>query len=350
MYDSSVWSVSLGRWSGVRVRLHVFFLLWTVATVYASTLGGGDLVWVGALSMLILFVSVLLHELGHCYAALRLGGHADQIVIGPLGGLAPVSVPHEPRYELTAALSGPIVNFAICVAVAPLLFIWSNDALLGLMPFLAPENLIEGTLFEVTLKLTFWINWILLLVNLLPAFPFDGGRVLRSILWPRVGDRQAVVWVGRAAKLVALALCVAAWWMFVREPTDAAIEAAGVAAWVPLLLMAIVLFFSANHDVARRDRSEPDEEFFGYDFSQGYTSMQRGEELSPDEQVGLLEGWRERRREAKEKARQETEKVEERRVDEILDRLHKSGMDGLSDEDREILHRVSARFRDRLRS
>ncbi len=351
MYDFSIWSVNLGRWSGVRVRLHVFFLLFVVGTIYLTTrAGSGDLVWIGALAMLILFVSVLLHELGHCYTALRLGGHADQIVIGPLGGLAPVSVPHEPQHELAAAMSGPIVNFMICLIVAPILIMMSDDSLLGLLPLLAPENLVEGTVLEVTLKLTFWLNWVLLLVNLLPAFPFDGGRALRSILWPRVGYRGAVVWVGRAAKLVALALCVAALWIYTRDRGAAEIEAAGVSSWVPLVLMAIFLFFSANHEVARRDRTEPEEEFLGYDFSQGYTSMQRSEEPSQDDEVGLIEGWRERRRESKEKARRETERIEERRVDEILDRLHKSGMEGLSDEDREILHRVSARFRDRLNS
>ena len=351
MHDFSIWSLNLGRWSGIRVRLHAFFLLFAVGTIFLSTrTGSGDMVWIGALGILILFVSVLLHELGHCYTALRLGGHAEEIVIGPLGGLAPVSVPHEAQHELITSLAGPMVNFVIWLTVAPLLFLLSDHSLMGLLSPLAPQNLVEGTPLVIGLKLTFWLNWVLVLVNLLPTFPFDGSGALRAILWPAIGYRDAVVWVSRTAKIIALGFCVIAWWTYGRELAGLEAEVTLVPSWVPLVLMAIFLFFSANHDVTKLDRAELDEELFGYDFSQGYTSLQRGEEVSPDEREGLLERWRKRRREGKEQARQEKESTEERRVDEILDRLHKVGMNSLSEEDRAILHRVSARIRDRLDS
>src|SRR6185436_12091298 len=109
-----------------------------------------------------------LHEIGHCLAAFRVGGSADQIVLGPLGGLATPHVPHEPQNELACALAGPAVNFLVCLMLAPPLAMAGADVL-GLLRPLQPKDVTEGALLLAGLKLTFWINWLLVLVNMLPA-------------------------------------------------------------------------------------------------------------------------------------------------------------------------------------
>src|SRR3954452_2743407 len=91
------WSLSLGRWAGVTVYVHVFFLLFAVLALVFSL---PDLVVAGSITVGVLLVSVLAHELGHALAALRVGGRVDAIVIGPVGGLLPPRVPDEPEVHL----------------------------------------------------------------------------------------------------------------------------------------------------------------------------------------------------------------------------------------------------------
>lgn len=345
MHDTTAWSISLGRWSGIQVRLHALFLLFGVLTIYLSTLSSDrDLVAIGLMSLAILFVSVLLHEFAHCYAALRVGGQVQEVVVGPFGGLVQPQVPHEPQSELYTALAGPVLNLFIFLATVPLLLIVGDVSLLGLLNPLRPENVVEGPLQVVFLKLTFWLNWILVLVNLLPAFPFDGGRVLRAMLWPVVGYRPAIMQVARVAKITAVLLCVAAWWMH-----DGASEAI-IPAWLPLVLIAIFLLFSAKQEVAKLDQQDYGDELFGYDFSQGYTSLERdAESTPPPSKPGPVRRWLLKRRAEREAQQRAIEAAEEGRVDDILARLHTLGMQNLSAEDRALLNRVSVRYRNRMK-
>ena len=350
MQSHSTWSVSLGRWGGVHVRLHMFFLLFAAFTLYLSWLPRAatdmtDLVWKAVGSLGILFASVVLHELGHYYAAIRLGGDGDDIVIGPLGGLTSMRPPREAPAEFVMHLAGPAVNLFFCLVCGTVLFIFpdpEHPGFPGILHPLAPQNLIDGASWCVGLKLAFWINWVLLLVNLLPAFPFDGGRALRAALSTLGTDdrsRRAAFLVGWIARITALSLLVVAWLYRADETRQL------MPVWFSLVLLAIFLFFSAKHEQEHHSDSDADNELFGYDFSQGYTSLEKSS--SPLEPAGFLERWLERRRKASLQRQRETEAEEERRVDDILVRLHEHGIDSLSDDDRSLLKRVSARYRQR---
>jgi Zn-dependent protease len=341
MSDFAAWSLSLGRCHGVRVRLHVFFLLFAVQALYmASLTEDREMIFFAAASLVILLASVILHELGHCLAAMHLGGQPEVVVLWPLGGLNPPYVPHEPQLELMTALAGPAVNLLIMLLIGPLLLAGGQD-LLGLLMPLAPANLTDGPLLLVALKLAFWINWLLVLVNLFPAFPFDGGRVLRSLLWSQFDYRLAVLWVTRTAMAFALVICFLAWWM------KDAYTAAFVPAWVPMLLFAIFLWFGAQQEEARLEYGGEDD-LFGYDFSQGYTSLERdgARARSP----GPIRRWLNDRREARIASQAAREREEEQLMDAILARLHETGVEGLSPNERTILERVSARYRNRQQS
>lgn len=348
MRDLLGWNVSLGRWAGVQVRLHFFFLVFAVLALNPQFDQAGPAF--GALALGLLFVSVLLHELGHCVAAVRMGGRAEQIVLWPFGGLTQATVPHEPRAELLTSFSGPLANLFVCVLILLPLVIWGGvpvetGGMLSFDPLTPPTSPDGAITWQLVAGLAFWINWMLFLINLLlPATPLDGGRVLRSALWPLVGYRHAALQVAWAARITGVVLCLAGWFISTRpEENGASFEYA----WVPMSLLGVFLFFSAQQDADRIREGDRDDAAFGYDFSQGYTSLERSFETSRSGGPSAMKQWFDRRREAKLERQRQQEEDEDRRVDEVLARLHEHGPAGISPEDRALLDRVSARYRNR---
>ncbi|MEX2112594.1 MAG: hypothetical protein WD845_05375 [Pirellulales bacterium] len=343
MNDSSGWSLSLGRWGRVQFRLHALFLVVAVfAFVLATHSEPSGPAAKAALAVGILFVSVVAHELGHAFAVTRVGGSVERIVIGPLGGLGGHESPREPHAELIAILAGPLVNLGLLLLTLPLLLLAGVSVPILLAP-LEPVGLTEGPWWTVALKLAFWTNWLLLVVNLLPAYPFDGARILRALLLPALDVRGACLVAVRISKLTALLLCVWAWFI-----SDAA-TAWAWPAWLPLVMLAILVYFSAAQEAVKGEESDWDEELFSYDFSQGYTSLERSSQPR-SRPPGPVLRWLHARRELRKQRRELQERDEERQVDEILSRLHASGMDGLGAKERALLQRVSARYRNRQQS
>lgn len=341
MSEFSSWSLYCGRWFRLHVRVHSTFILVAVFAMLLSTSrpAAEEAAGYGALGIGILLLSVLAHELGHCFAAVRVGGSPEQIMIGPLGGLLPAETPREPQPELITASAGPLVNLGILLLVMPM--VWaSGGQLMGLVSPFTPDKLIEGPWWVVALRLTFWVNWLLLVVNLLPAFPLDGARILRSLLLPALDYRSATQVAIRTSKLTALGVCILAY--AIHDPKAQLI----LPTWVPLVLFALFIYLSAQQEAARLDDGQWDEDLSSYDFSQGYTSLERTLEL-PGRQGSPMKRWLDKRRDVRRRRREMTEQDEERQVDEILLRLHESGMQGLTSKERALLNRVSARYRNR---
>ncbi len=337
MRDLLSWNLSLGRWGGIHVRLHVFFLLFALIALNFSW--QEQMFPFGVACLGLLLVSTLAHEFGHCAAAYHVGGGADQILLWPLGGLAHVNVSQDPQNEFVTSIVGPLVNAVACVPLGLAVTLMGGNVLTLLNPLVPPVPVgPEAITPLLVVEVAFWMNFLLAWVNLLPAFPLDGSRIWRAVLWPKTGYRTAVLLVVRAAKVVAFGLCIAAWLVHTDHPD----------AWLPLLLLAMLVFFAAKQEAERLNDSEPAESSFAYDFSQGYTSLERqmhGRSRDP----GPMRRWLDRRREERARRQQQIEQDEERRVDEILARLHSGGREGLSAEDRALLDRVSARYRGRQR-
>ena len=177
------WSITLGSIGGIAVRLHVTFLLllvWIGAGHYVA--GGAVAALTGLVLILAIFGSVLLHEFGHAIAARRFGVRTPDITLLPIGGVARLErLPDKPREELIVALAGPAVN----VVIAGLIYL----ALLaiGRPVAAAPAGFFAGALLARLLYVNLW----LVLFNLIPAFPMDGGRVLRAALAHRLGFARA---------------------------------------------------------------------------------------------------------------------------------------------------------------
>ncbi|MBY0299926.1 MAG: site-2 protease family protein [Methylobacterium sp.] len=184
------WSLPLGTVKGTVIRVHITFLLflaWIGAAAYAR--GGQESALQSVLYIVLLFLCVLLHEFGHVFAARRYGVRTPDITLLPIGGVARLErIPEDPRQELVIALAGPAVNVVIAAGLFLLLG--------GLKPGMEVDNPGIG-LFERLL----WVNLFLVVFNLIPAFPMDGGRVLRAVLAHRLGyarGTQIAAGVGQA--------------------------------------------------------------------------------------------------------------------------------------------------------
>jgi len=166
-------SLKLGEVTGIGIFVHfTFFLLIAVLGVSYYAQGGPAEALRGVGLILILFAIVVLHELGHALAARRYGIRTKDIILLPIGGIARLErIPREPVQELVVALAGPAVN----VALAGIFFVLLQVT--GL-PILASRDLAEANF----LAALFWANVLLAAFNMLPAFPMDGGRVLRALL------------------------------------------------------------------------------------------------------------------------------------------------------------------------
>ena len=178
------WSWKITRIAGIDVFVHAtFFLLvlW-VATLYWRQFGTLAAVFDGVVFILALFICVVLHELGHSLTARRYGIKTRHITLLPIGGVAALErMPDDPRQEIHVALAGPMVN----VGIALLLWLWIR--LNGVE--LTPEAIEKGELPLIFRLLI--VNIMLAVFNMVPAFPMDGGRVLRAALALRMPHLEA---------------------------------------------------------------------------------------------------------------------------------------------------------------
>lgn len=173
------WSWKISRLAGIDVYVHTTFLLlvgWFALSYWLAERSVPAMLE-GLAFLLALFASVLLHELGHALAARRFGIPTRDITLLPIGGVARLErMPEKPFEELYVALAGPAVN----VVIAAVLFV--GLAVTGALQPLAQLSLTDGNFFERLML----ANGSLVLFNLIPAFPMDGGRVVRALLASRM--------------------------------------------------------------------------------------------------------------------------------------------------------------------
>ena len=164
------WSFRLVTLAGIRVEVHVTFLLMVAGLALFQS--NSNPVWLTVGELLLMFLCVLLHELGHALAARRYGIQTREIVLLPIGGVARLErMPEKPVQEVVVALAGPGVNVMLATGLAAALLA------MGVTPEQAVERADKGML-----EFLLFANLAMLLFNLIPAFPMDGGRVLRAVL------------------------------------------------------------------------------------------------------------------------------------------------------------------------
>jgi Zn-dependent protease len=191
----------VARVAGIDIRVHPLMVLLVAAVLAASVTDEGGGLWAGATWIVLVFSCVLVHELAHSVVARRRGVTVRDIVLLPIGGVSEMErLPERPADELVIASAGPLTSVAIALVAA-------GAALVAGEP-LVPVDLLEGPLLHRLV----WFNAVLGAFNLLPAFPMDGGRVLRAGLalrWPLERATGLAARVGRALAVVMAAAGIA---------------------------------------------------------------------------------------------------------------------------------------------
>jgi Zn-dependent protease len=356
MSDPFSWSVRLGRWFGVDVRLHVLLVAFFVLQLLDAALADPGTVVSTAAWLGLLLVALGLHEFGHIVAARRLGTEPDEVRLWPLGNLilpgqaAPSLM--RPAEAVVIASSGLIVSGTLALSAAIALRI-VGDARMVFYPFgnalgTAAPILADGKTPAAAFTAVWWVgwfgylNWILFLANLIPAQPMDMGRILRGLTespWsgPSGRDNLVATWCGRGASIL-LVLFGLGWF----------VTGTGAGLW----LVALGVFLYAVARMEHRTQEEGaffEDSLFGYDFSQGYTSLEAGAATVRPTREGALTRWRRRRSEQRKRRADTRVAAEEQRMDEILAKLHERGRGALTGEEQRFLVRVSARYRSRPR-
>jgi len=292
------WCIPAGRISGVNVGIHwtfpLFILLYSL-NAWSKADRGWALVICSAL--LLLYGIILAHEFGHVFAARREGVEAEQVMIWPLGGLAQLGEDRMGMAEVRIAAAGPLVNLGFAVVLLPVL-------------------LLAG------------------LFNLIPAFPIDGGRILRGFLYPRHGMVKSIYLTTSISFVLVGVLII--WGFFSHNFT----------------LVLIAAFVALNAWQVRRQvqgftaGAGQEQGFAGYDFSAGHTSLGQADSLGQAEEKTSRAERKRALKERKRERRQAREEQEvEMRIDSLLGKISKEGLDSLTRQERTFLEKASRRKR-----
>lgn len=180
------WSLPLGRVFGIALRLHVTFLMLLAWVGYEAFVEGGAPAakW-ELLRVCLIFLCIILHELGHSVVAQKLGVEVKSITLLPIGGVAALrSLPENPWHEIAITVAGPLVNAIIALVLFPVAGITSVAQFVAAMSHIPTD---VGSLLRALVG----TNLLLVIFNSIPAFPMDGGRLLRAVLALMMSYRRA---------------------------------------------------------------------------------------------------------------------------------------------------------------
>ena len=206
-------SFTLTRLAGIPVKIHWtfgFLLLFIGYYALDHHLPADDAFWFFSYVM-ILFFFVVLHEMGHALTARRFGVRTKDVIISPIGGVARLErMPENPRHELLISLAGPFVNVILAAFFGIGLWLFADR----MLPVDTRINFIENP--QDYIAYLFLINLALVGFNMIPAFPMDGGRVLRSLLTMITGDRMKATLIASVSGQV-LAVGFISFGLYLRE-------------------------------------------------------------------------------------------------------------------------------------
>jgi Zn-dependent protease len=351
--DDSVRNFGLraGRMYGIDIYIHWFLLILLALQLLHMSVSDvpegyvkdwGKVFKIFPAFAIALIGSIFLHELGHALAAARQGGRCDRIVLWPLGGLAYCEAPDTPWTQFVVAVGGPLVTLA-------LILFGGLVCMIAGWPLLPYTNA-EWGFFEILFQYVFLWNCLLLFINLLPCYPLDGGRMLHTWMWTRMGTNQGALLrtlgISRVVAIVAIAFGVVLLFMGFTDKAWSYKHPVIDHLDFLLILCGLTYFMTARQIREQVMYGEMDDGgAFGYDFSRGYTSLENG-----DSGAEPRPSWSERRREEKARRAEERESEKDRevraRLDELLEKISRDGMGSLSSDEKRFLEQASKHLRE----
>jgi len=316
------WSPTLGHVAGIRIRVHILFILF----IGFELLGAGQWLFFEAQLLFILFASVFLHELGHCFAARSVGGSANDVLMWPLGGLATVDAPQQPWPQFVTVVCGPLVNVAL-FSVAWLLLRLGLGQRSGIL-----FNPFEGWgavaaswgSVHAWLTLILKLNVVLFIFNLFPMYPMDGGRMLHCVLWRWFGLSRSMTITTTVGMVAAIGLGLY-----------------GLTTSQYLLMAIAFMGYMACYQERQilRATAFNSEGFMGNDFSTSYSVV----ESRPPKRKGWFARWREKTQRAGWEAKRREMLELEEKVDRILDKVREQGIGSLTRHEKKLLEEATKR-------
>lgn len=348
MTDPLTWSpINLGRWSGTQVRVHIFLIIFLAFRLLNAAMAPGHRVLPTACWLVLLLLTLLVHELGHALMATWLGSERDEVRLWPLGNMVGPGASSRSVDNALVALAGPATSAAMVMVIA--IGLNFADAQMIWNPFGNGQDsgapTIDGK--SASPQSVLWwfgwfgyLNWVVLLANLIPALPFDGGRMLRSFLANAQvvssKDNMLAPWTAHSCAAILVLVGLA---RLVLAGNGDGMTLIGLALLVELIVRAETRMLE--------DGGFFEEGVFGYDFTEGYTSLEGSAAKVRPYRESALKRWRRKRSDLRRQRQQAREAAEERRMDEILEKLHRQGRAALSDEEHRFLVRVSVKYRNR---
>jgi len=363
MNENHSWSASVGRWMGVKVCVHVLLLLFVAAIFCVQQehqhVLSKDMMGTALMTSLVIFCSVIVHEIAHVYALTSLGGMARRIVLMPWGGNSNFHMPHEPVAKIIVHLAGPFANLVIFLVCSVLLLQGGMSDTASLMNPFQPHVFMFSDGAASLMKIIAWANFQLLVVNLIPCFPFDGAQIIRSMLEllqlddSKLRSESAIMVIGNGCAFAVIGFA----WLLYGQKTGP-IEPV----WFIMLAAGISMYFAARYSLNQETSRLLDEQgiseqdcdfdpyvphdssFFGLTAEEDYQDLARA---AIDESDNVTQSqWMLENQLARAAREVEQELHEAHLADEILEKLHNGGgIASLSEDDREVLNRVSRRLR-----
>ncbi len=355
MTDVLTWSIDLGRWFGVQIRVHYFLVFFALGRLLTAAIGVNHAIVPTFCWLFLLFVVLALHEIGHALMARFHDVEVEDIRLWPLGNFV-IPGPARSSDSVAVAAAGLLTSGTLAIFTAVVLamagtsmifnpFGYSGGAL-GIVDSGSPVMMETAGLQVPVLRPLWWVgwfgylNWVIFLANLIPALPLDGGRILRVVLArSSIGltrDNPYAQWTARGfAGILTLVGLV----KIIIGPFNVGLT---------LFVLAILIELIVRTESRMLEEGGFFEDgVFGYDFSEGYTSLEANTAKVRPIRESAIKRWRRRRSEQRLQRRAERQAAEESRMDEILDKLHQHGKASLTDDEQRFLIQVSSKLRNR---
>ncbi len=350
MSDPLTWSFSLGRWANSRVRVHFFLLIFAASKLLGAAWekkNPGFALSSTAGWLTLLMIALAAKIVTQIQTAERLGLDRDEIRVWPLGDLGRpgLSASERSGEAIPVAISGLMMNLSL--AIAAFIGLWIAGAWMIFNPFGYADTGGAPIRFDGAVASPFtviwwvgqfgYLNWVLFVANLIPALPLDGGRILRPILAGRSRDSLIGPWAARSCAVLLFVVCLVRW-LYLKRPGSG--ELFSLAVMIEWMVRVEARFYEEGGFF--------DDGVFGYDFSQGYTSLESGAATIRPPREGALQKWKRKRSDDRRRRHEAEEAAEESRMDEILAKIHSDGCKSLSVEENQFLVRVSDKYKKRV--
>ena len=351
MKDDQSWSLGIGRWGNVTLRLHMLCLLavivifgaeWNVGATNINLFSG-----TAAVTVMALLGAVVIHQAARAFGISCFGAEVHEVDFMPWGGNCISDLDDSAPLAPLAHAAGMFANGMLFLMGFVLLYQVDESAVIN--PF-KPQRFDVNSPQVSALQIFSWVNFQLVLVNLIPCHPFDGAKIVRSIIanfklpLTKYRTESAIMLIGHAFAFALIGIGIV---LMVRnyEPGIRAIAPA----WVVLMIAGVLLFFSARHSmiVETTENDEPWEDLQQAEFGLMFDAAETKQE--DDRESLAYSQWLSEKQEERRKFDLEREFDEDSWADRVLEKLHANGgdLECLTDPERGVLNRFSERVRRR---